>query len=281
MTTVTLRTPQQLYEDWEDGRWGSREIDLAQDQADWSNGGLEGEERELVLWALSSLIVAEERITTQFSSLVMAYDDEEEESYLATQQVDEALHMQFYARYRNQVIADPETIGAHVSRARESLGVPFKTIFDEALVNVHRRLASDPANHAAKIDFITIYHMVIEGTLGIAANHFITDFLVRRGVLPGFVDGYTRIAHDEQRHIAYGTWYLQQAVTRDPAVADAIRAQLAALLPAVAQALSPPGAPEANADEDPEVLGVRASAVREFALGALTRRLKIIGAPLG
>ena len=61
---------------------------------------------------------------------------------------------------------------------------------------------------------MTIYHMVIEGTLGITASHFLLDFLSERGVLPGFVDGYGRIAADEQRHIAWGTQFLQQAVAR-------------------------------------------------------------------
>ena len=37
-----------------------------------------GEDRDLVLWALSSLMVAEERTTTKFSGLVGAYGSEEE-----------------------------------------------------------------------------------------------------------------------------------------------------------------------------------------------------------
>ena len=66
--------------------------------------------------------------------------------------------------------------------------------------------------------------MIIEGTLGITASHFLLDFLRERGLLPGFVDGYGRIAADEQRHIAYGTQFLQQAVAEDPQMADVVRA---------------------------------------------------------
>ena len=65
-------------------------------------------------------MVAEERITTKFTGLVLAADDEEEATFLATQQVDEARHMQFYARFQDEVIADPAAIAAHVARARES-----------------------------------------------------------------------------------------------------------------------------------------------------------------
>ena len=89
-------------------------------------------------------MVAEERISTQFVGLVLAQDDEEEGSFLSTQLVDEVRHMQFYARFQNEVIADPATIAAHVERAREVLSDPFRRIFDEALVDAHERLRLDP-----------------------------------------------------------------------------------------------------------------------------------------
>ena len=70
----------------------------------------------------SSLMVAEERITTKFSGLVGAYGTEEEATFLATQQVDEARHMQFYARFQDEVIADParsrSTSPVHASSSR-------------------------------------------------------------------------------------------------------------------------------------------------------------------
>jgi ribonucleoside-diphosphate reductase beta chain len=134
-------------------------------------------------------------------------------------------HMQFYARFQNEVIADPAAIGSHVARAREVLGAPFRKVFDEALVNAHDRLRADPRNREAKVDFVTVYHMIIEGTLGITASHFLLDFLSGRGVLPGFVDGYGKIAADEQRHIAWGTYFLRSAVQADPAMVEVVRAR--------------------------------------------------------
>src|SRR4051812_20289694 len=82
---------------------------------------MRGEDRDLVHWALSSLMVGEERITTKFAGLVLAHGSEEEATFLATQQVDEARHMQFYARFQDEVIADPATIATHVARARKEL----------------------------------------------------------------------------------------------------------------------------------------------------------------
>ena len=103
-----LRSPQGLYEDWERSHWASQDIDLSKDRTDWE--GLDQTERELLYWVLSSLMVAEERISTQFCGLMLSQDDEEEGSFLATQLVDENRHMQFYARYQNEVIADPAQI---------------------------------------------------------------------------------------------------------------------------------------------------------------------------
>jgi len=269
---VRLRTPQQLYEDWERAHWSTLQIDLSRDVAQWQ--AMEESERALLYWVLSSLIVAEERISTQFCGLVLAQDDEEEGSYLSTQLVDEVRHMQFYARFQNEVVADRDAIGAHVARARQVLGEPFRKVFDEALVGAHDRLRREPRNREAKVDFVTIYHMVIEGTLGITASHFLLDFLRERELLPGFVDGYSRIAADEQRHIAYGTEFLQRAVAEDPAMAGVVRARLVDLLPAVAESVAPPS------EGAWDVLGVADGELAGYGLNALNRRLGIVGVTL-
>jgi ribonucleoside-diphosphate reductase beta chain len=270
--TLTLKNPEQLYLDWERAHWASQDVDLSRDPADWA--GLEEGERDLLYFALSSLMVAEERISTQFCGLVLAQDDEEEGSFLSTQLVDEVRHMQFYARFQNEVIADPAAIAVHVARAREVLGDAFERVFDQALVSAHDRLRLDPSDREAKVRFVTIYHMVIEGTLGLTASHFILDYLREHDLLPGFADGYGRIASDEQRHIAYGTWFLREAVAADPDMADVISDQIKELLPAMAESISPPS------DGAWNVLGVEDGALARFALGALDRRLKLIGASL-
>jgi ribonucleoside-diphosphate reductase beta chain len=257
--TLALKDPEELYLDWEHAHWASQDVDLSRDPDDWA--GLEPGERDLLYFALSSLMVAEERISTQFCGLVLAQDDEEEGSFLSTQLVDEVRHMQFYARFQNEVIADPAAIAAHVARSRELLSEPFNYIFDEALVKAHDRLLLDPADREAKVDFVTIYHMILEGTLGLVTSHFLLDLLRGRGRLPGFTDGYGRIAADEQRHIAYGTWFLREAVAADPAMADVVRTRILDLLPAVA-------------------LGVEDGALAEFGLDALNRRLSLIGVSL-
>ena len=106
---------------------------------------------------------------------------------------------------------------------------------------------------------------------------FATEYLSREDVLPGFVDGYSHIHHDETRHIGYGVWFLRESVREHPEAAEDVRQTLRDLLPPVAEALG--GAGEGTGP-DIERLGVSTDEVSEFALGGLTRRLEIIGVPL-
>jgi ribonucleoside-diphosphate reductase beta chain len=274
-TEIQLNDPQTLYRRWEDSQWSPFAIDLSEDARQWAD--MSGEDRDLIFYVLSSLMVAEERITTKFSGLVGAYGSEEEATFLATQQVDEARHMQFYARFQDDVVASPEAIAAHIDRARESVSEAFRRIFDEELVEAHRRLVAEPDSLAAKVRFITLYHVVLEATLGLTTFKFTTDYLSAEGLLPGFVEGYSKIHHDETRHIGYGVWFLREAVRAQPEMADVVRQTLRDLLPSVAASLAPP---DTGSDHDFAAIGASSEDIRTFALDGLTRRLDIIGVPL-
>jgi ribonucleoside-diphosphate reductase beta chain len=184
--------------------------------------------------------------------------------------------MQFYARFQDEVIADPATISDHVEKARAQLSPAFSKVFDEALVHAHERLVANPHDAGAKVDFVTTYHLVIEGTLGLTAFRFITRYLEEQQLLPGFVEGYSKIHHDEHRHIGYGTWFLQTAVTEEPQLAENVRKTLRDLLPAVAESLTPPD----REGTDWDALGASSDEIRGFALDGLRRRLNIVGVPL-
>lgn len=270
---LQLNDAQTLYRRWEEEQWSPFTVDISTDQQQW--GELTEEQRGLIHFVLSSLMVAEERITTKFSGLVGAAATEEEATFLASQQVDEARHMQFYARFQDEVVASPTEIAAHVDRARSEVSDAFRQIFDVALVEAHEQLVASPEDLTAKVRFVTLYHLVLEGTLGLTSFKFITDYLNDNGLLPGFVAGYSKIHHDETRHIGYGVWYLRETVRNHPEQQDTVRHTLRDLLPHVAAALKLPGDDDAS-----EVLGVSEDDLREFALKGLTRRLAIIGVPL-
>jgi ribonucleoside-diphosphate reductase beta chain len=275
VTEIQLNDPQTLYRRWEESQWNPFAIDLGRDVEQWR--GMEDADRDLVGWVLASLMVAEERITTKFSGLVGAHGSEEEATFLSTQQVDEARHMQFYARFQDEVVAEPATVAAHVERARREVTPAFRKIFDEALVQAHERLVANPGEPAAKVRFVTIYHLILEATLGLTTFRFATEYLERERLLPGFVKGYGHIHHDETRHIGYGIWFLRETVRESPEAADTVRGTLRELLPSVAEALGGAGD---GGGPDIERLGVSTDDVRAFALDGLTRRLDIIGVPL-
>jgi ribonucleoside-diphosphate reductase beta chain len=272
---IQLNDPQTLYRRWEDSHWSPFAIDLTTDRKQWA--GMSGEDRDLICYVLSSLMVAEERITTKFSGLVSAYGSEEEATFLATQQVDEARHMQFYARFQDEVVAAPDAISAHVERARAQVSDAFRHIFDEELVATHERLVAAPEDLVAKVRFVTLYHVILEGTLGLTSFKFTTDYLSREGLLPGFVEGYSKIHHDETRHIGYGVWFLREIVRANADMADVVRGTLRDLLPSVAASLAPP---DTGSGRDFDAIGASSEDIRAFALGGLTRRLDIIGVPL-
>jgi ribonucleoside-diphosphate reductase beta chain len=273
--TLTLMNPQQLYELWERQQWQSHTIDLELDQEQWAS--MPEEQKDEHLWGLSSFFVGEERVTTQFSGLVMAYEDEQEEAFLTTQQVDEARHMQFFDRYYREVLGvDNERIQERLAAVRVHLTDSFIELFDERLVKAGERLIADPSDIDAKVDFITAYHMVIEGTLALTGQHFMLDWYEKADLLPGFQEGFSNIARDEHRHVAYGTWFLQQKCG-DPQMRERVQATLNALLPLAAGVLVPKGY---SLGDDYEFFGYTSAEQSEFAYSALTRRLKVIGVGL-
>ncbi len=273
--TLQLMNPQQLYELWERQQWQSQAIDLERDKEQW--GSLPEEQKEEHLWGLSSFFVGEERVTTQFSGLVMAYEDEQEEAFLTTQQVDEARHMQFFDRYYREVLGvDHDFIQERLAAVRVHLTDAFIELFDERLVKAGERLIGDPSDLDAKVDFVTAYHMVIEGTLALTGQHFMLDFYEKADLLPGFQEGFSNIARDEHRHVAYGTWFLQQKCA-DERMRERVRSTLNELLPLAAGVLVPPGY---SLGDDYEFFGYTSAEQAEFAYSALTRRLKVIGVGL-
>jgi ribonucleoside-diphosphate reductase beta chain len=272
---IQLLHPQQLYELWEKQHWATTELDFSRDREHWLK--LTDEERDWFVWGLAAFFIGEERVTTQFSGLVMAYEDESEEAFLTTQQVDEARHTQFFDRFYREVIQiEGDTWEQRLGRVRQDLNEAFVELFDKALVEANRKLVADPADAGTKVDFVTTYHMVIEGTLALTGQHMITDYLELNELLPGFVDGFNKVARDEHRHVAYGTWYLKERCGADEAMAARMRSRLQELLPVASGVLVPPGADP----NDWQLLDYSSDYVNEFAFKALSRRLKAIGVPL-
>ena len=118
--------------------------------------------------------------------------------------------------------------------------------------------------------------MVIEGMLALTGQHFIIDYNERVGTLPGFVEGFTNVARDEHRHVAFGARFLRDMAREGRALQAGHRAH-----PRRDRARRPGRAApavERRAEENVEMQRRIGRARRASSpMQALQRRLKVIG----
>jgi ribonucleoside-diphosphate reductase beta chain len=111
--------------------------------------------------------------------------------------------------------------------------------------------------------------------LALTGQHFIMDYNERMGTLPGFVRGFTLVARDEHRHVAFGARFLRDMARRDPRYVAAIQRTLEEVGPVADGVLRPPWMQ--GDDEEVTIFGVSVAETRAFAMRALERRMKVIG----
>jgi ribonucleoside-diphosphate reductase beta chain len=269
-----LHDPQALYELWERQQWSAHTIDLSGDRRDWQ--GMPGALRERLLWHIGAFFVGEERVALELSPLVRAHESSAEAAFLATQQVDEVRHSQHFQRFYADVLGVGGDAEARLAAAREHVGRPLRRLLDAELADASDRLWHDPADAAAKVDFVVLYHMIIEGTLALTGQRVLLDFLERRALLPAWRAGLRMIARDEHRHVAYGAWLLREKC-REPSLRRRVARRVSELLPLADLVLVPEGARPAWF----RPLGPSGQELQAQARSELSRRLGLIGIPLG
>jgi 1,2-phenylacetyl-CoA epoxidase catalytic subunit len=213
-----------LYRRWENGNWKSTELDFTQDREDWHET-FSDLERRAALWNYSMFFHGEDSVTDNLSPYIDAAPREEQKYFLATQQVDEARHAVFFARFMREVVDRGDDVGSSLEATHSHLTWGFRKTFAylDKVADGLRKDRSKP-NFAAAI---TMYHLVVEATLAQPGQHFIEGYLAERGILPGFYEGMQNVSRDEQRHIGFGVKVLSDLVKEDPeckyAVADLLR----------------------------------------------------------
>lgn len=265
----------ELYALWERQQWAVTELDFSVDRVDWHER-IDAEERYARMYGLSSFFVGEQRVAAELGPMMWACPDERMRIFLCTQIADEARHVAFFDRFYSEVgVLESSELNGRLAETSEHLNPEFGELFDEMLHRRVRRLAEQPDDLEALVEAVTIYHMVIEGMLALTGQHFIIDYNERVGTLPAFVQGFTNVARDEHRHVAFGARFLRDMVQRDERYRTSIQRTLAEIAPAAQGVLRPKWMNES--DEDVEMFGVRVAETRAFAANALARRLKAIG----
>jgi ribonucleoside-diphosphate reductase beta chain len=272
---TNLLSYRQLYELWERQQWATQDIDFTQDRVDWHER-IDPEERYARMYGLSSFFIGEQRVAAELGPMMRAMPDEEARIFLCTQIADEARHVAFFDRFYREVgVLEADHLEGRLAETSEHLNEEFGVLFDELLRRRVDRLAQEPSDLETLVEAVTIYHMVIEGMLALTGQHFIIDYNERQGTLPGFVEGFTNVARDEHRHVAFGARFLREMAQSDPRHAEAIQRTLVEIAPAADGVLRPKWA--AGQPDDVEIFGTSVAETREFAMKALDRRLKVIG----
>jgi ribonucleoside-diphosphate reductase beta chain len=263
-----------LYSLWERQHWAVQDLDFTQDRIDWHER-FDAEERFARMYGLSSFFIGEQRVAAELGPMMRAAPQEDMRIFLCTQIADEARHVAFFDRFYSEVgVLEADGLDERLVETSEHLNPEFNVLFDEMLKRRVDRLAVEPGDMEALVEGITIYHMVIEGMLALTGQHFIIDYNEREGTLPGFVEGFTNVARDEHRHVAFGARFLREMARADPRYSVAIQRALAEVAPVAEGVLKPKWAPD---DEDVVLFGTSIAETRAFAMKALERRMKVIG----
>ena len=268
--------PRRLYFIWERQPWAVAALDFSQDRRDWL--ALDDDRRAMLIRSMAPFFAAEERVASLLAPVILAADDDDERAFLATQQADEARHMLFFERFwREAFRPDPEAAGSAIQDARARCNEAFTELFDRRLTQAMDRLRADPRDVDAKVEAVAIYHLIVEGTLGMTGMHFVIDFCARHAILPGIAQGLRLVRRDELRHVAWGTWYLRERCREDERYGQIVQRAVTELLPVAASVFVEGGIAVCDGLDPCEFLDYPSPQLNYVALSALARRLKTIG----
>jgi ribonucleoside-diphosphate reductase beta chain len=268
-----LLSYRELYMLWERQQWRTQDLDFSRDRQDWHER-FDAEERFQRMYGLSSFFIGEQKVAEELGPIMRAAPSEDQRIFLCTQIADEARHVRFFERFYREVgVLEADGLSEMLVETSEHLNDNFSRLFDEMLKKRTDRLSAEPEDTEALVEAVTLYHMVIEGMLALTGQHFIMDFNEREGTLPAFVEGFSNVARDEHRHVAFGSVFLREKAREDERYKQAIQRTLEESLPVADGVLSPPWAE----GDDFELFGYSLDETRQFAGTCLMRRLKVIG----
>ncbi|WP_028067292.1 ribonucleotide-diphosphate reductase subunit beta [Solirubrobacter soli] len=228
-----------LYARWERGNWRATEIDFTEDRRQWHEV-LTEHERRAALWNYAMFFHGEDAVADDLAPFIDAAPREEQKYFLATQQVDEARHAIFFKRFLHEVVGRGDgSVAGGLAAVEPELTWGFRRTFAK-LDEVTGALRSD-RSAVALARAVVMYHVVVEALLAQPGQHFISDYLERRQLLPGFREGMRLVALDEQRHIGFGVKLLHDLHVADADVIGAVADLVREVTPFALAVFIPPG----------------------------------------
>jgi 1,2-phenylacetyl-CoA epoxidase catalytic subunit len=261
-----------LYGRWEQGNWSASAIDFSADLAGWES--LSEIQRRSALWIYSMFFFGEDSVTDNLSPYIDAAPKPEQKYFLATQQVDEARHSVFFHRFFREVIGAGDSIASTLAYTESQLGWGYRNVFDRL-----DRMADDLRRDRSLPNFaraIALYHMVVEATLAQPGQHFIEDYFVKAGTMPGFSEGMANVSRDEQRHIGFGVKVLAECFAESEECEHAVAELLREVMPYSIAVFAPP-----NWDLDyTRCYGFELEDIYAFGLRSVKTKWRATGYPL-
>jgi ribonucleoside-diphosphate reductase beta chain len=269
---VHLPSYRELYYRWERQQWRSQEIDFTPDRLQWEK--MSPEEHRDRIYGLSAFFKGEACVTDTLSPYVTAMPDEEMRIFLTTQLVDEARHTVFFARFFKEVIGiDKESLEDTLTEVRQYMNEHLQYILIDSLSEVAERIRQEPTNLAHLVEGITLYHVIVEGTMALAGQRSILDLYRQYNIFPAFRGGFTAVARDESRHVIFGVKFLREMIQRDAANARVVQAAVNKYAPVALTALTP------RDEVIPNILAAQADpwVTPRYAQDSLRKKLKVMG----
>jgi len=265
-------TYEDLYKRWEHGNWSAYDIDFSEDRKGWE--GLSDIQKRSAMWIYSMFFYGEDRVADTLAPYITAAPTEEQAYFLATQQVDEVRHSVFFHRFFKEVIGvGGESIESTLASTLPQLNWGYRGVFDrlDRMAEELRKDRSLPKYAQA----ITLYHLIVEGSLAQPGQHFIEDFFASEHTMPGFSEGMSNVSKDEQRHIGFGVKVLSELLAESEECRAAVVELLRETLPYGPAVFSPP-----NLDREyTECYGFSLEDIFAFGLRLIRQRWRAIGFP--
>ncbi|HKO38509.1 MAG TPA: ribonucleotide-diphosphate reductase subunit beta [Solirubrobacterales bacterium] len=269
-------TYEDLYNRWEHGNWSAMDIDFSQDRKGWD--ALNDVQRRSAMWIYSMFFYGEDRVADTLAPYITAAPTEEQAYFLATQQVDEVRHSVFFHRFFKEVIGvGGDSLQATLSSTLPQLNWGYRGVFDRLdLMAEELRKDRSVAKYAQAI---TLYHLIVEGSLAQPGQHFIEDFFAAKETMPGFSAGMENVSQDEQRHIGFGVKVLSELLGEGRPGYEENRAAVIELLrevlPYGVAVFTPPNMDRAYT----ECYGFSLEDIYAFGLKLIRQRWRTIGYP--
>src|SRR5438132_11245104 len=269
---VHLPSYRELFYRWERQQWRAEEIDFSPDRFQWEKMGQQ--ERQDRLYGLSAFFRGEACVTDTLAPYITAMPDEEMRIFLTTQLADEARHTVFFARFFKEVLGiDKTRLEDTLDNIRQYMNKHLQYILIDSLADVAEHIRQEPKNLDHLIEGITLYHVIVEGTMALAGQRGILEFYRQNNLFPAFRGGFTAVARDESRHVVFGVKFLREMIQRDAAYARVVHDAVEKYAPTALAAIAP--APEQvqnilAAGDDPWMTPL-------YAEESLAKKLKVVG----